>query len=316
MLLCYGLEAMDLRALRSFVVVADHVGFSRAAKHLGISQPALSRQISALESELNVRLFDRIARQTVLTPAGQDLLGRGRSLLHDADLIRSRAKEIADGSCGILRLGATPQSIESFVAQLLTRYRLLVPNVEISILEDGAANLIEATRQGLVHLAIASPPSETELEGRRLFPIHVLAVVPRTHPLNCKKSIDVTELAPYPLLLLRKSFLTRQLFDSACKISHVNPKVLLESNTAQALLALVKAEQGIAILPSAVRLDKIRQKVIPIRHNQRLIQLWMSAIWDPRRYLAPAAKIFIEEAYRFTMRDYPGKHLGIRGPGG
>jgi DNA-binding transcriptional LysR family regulator len=106
---------MDLRVLRSFVVVADYAGFSRAAEHLGISQPALSRQISALESELDVRLFDRIGRQTVLTPAGQDLLGRGRSLLRDAELIRSRAKEIADGSCGMLRLGATPQSIESFV---------------------------------------------------------------------------------------------------------------------------------------------------------------------------------------------------------
>lgn len=163
-------------------------------------------------------------------------------------------------------------------------------------------------------LQLPHPRPRPNWKGRRLFPIHVLAVVPRAHPLNCKKSIDVTELAPYPLLLLRKSFLTRQLFDSACKISHVNPKVLLESNTAQALLALVKAEQGIAILPSTVRLDKIRQKVIPIRHNQRPIQLWMSAIWDLRRYLAPAAKIFIEEAYRFTMRDYPGKHLGIRGP--
>src|ERR1700758_2240921 len=94
--LCYGLQPMDLRALRSFVVVADYAGFSRAAEHLGISQPALSRQISALESELDVRLFDRIGRQTILTPAGQDLLGRGRSLLRDAELIRSRAKEIAD----------------------------------------------------------------------------------------------------------------------------------------------------------------------------------------------------------------------------
>jgi DNA-binding transcriptional LysR family regulator len=69
MRLCYGLEAME--GLRSFVVVADYAGFSRAAEHLGISQPALSRQISALESELNVRLFDRIGRQTVLTPVGR-----------------------------------------------------------------------------------------------------------------------------------------------------------------------------------------------------------------------------------------------------
>jgi DNA-binding transcriptional LysR family regulator len=71
---------MDLRALRSFVAVADYSGFSRAAEHLGISQPALSRQISTLESELDVQLFDRIGRQTVLTPVGQDLLGlrRGR----------------------------------------------------------------------------------------------------------------------------------------------------------------------------------------------------------------------------------------------
>jgi DNA-binding transcriptional LysR family regulator len=306
---CYGSEVMDLRALRSFVAVADYAGFSRAAKHLGISQPALSRQISALESELDVQLFDRIGRQTVLTSAGQDLLGRGRSLLHDADLIRSRAQEIAGGSYGVLRLGATPQSIESFVAQLLARYRLLVPNAEINILEDGAANLIEATRLGLIHLAIASLPSGTELQGRRLFPIHVLAVMPHAHPLENRSHIDLPELAPYPLLLLRKNFLSRQLFDSACKISHIDPKILLESNSAQTLLALVKVGQGIAILPSTVRLRRIRQKVVPIRHDHKPIQLWMSAVWDPKRYLTPAAKIFIEEAHRFTRKDYPGKNI-------
>jgi len=112
-------------------------------------------------------------------------------------------------------------------------------------------------------------------------------------------------MAPYPLLLLRKSFLTRQLFDSACKISNVNPKVLLESNSAEALLALVRVGQGIAILPSTVRLEKI--KVVPIRHDQKPIQMWMSALWDPKRYLTPAAKIFIEEAHQFTRTDYPGR---------
>ena len=101
---------------------------------------------------------------------------------------------------------ATPQSIESFVAKLLARYCLRVPKVEINILEDGAANLVEATRLGLIHLAIASLPSGTELLGRPLFPIHVLAVIPRSHPLNCRNHVDITDLAPHGLLLLRKNF--------------------------------------------------------------------------------------------------------------
>jgi DNA-binding transcriptional LysR family regulator len=272
---------MDLKALRYFVAVADNSGFSRAAEHLGISQPALSRQIAALENELAVRLFDRVGRRTILTAAGDDLLVRGRSLLHDAELIKSRAHEIASGSSGVLRLGATPQSIESFVAQLIARYRRSVPNVEVNIFEDGAANLVDAVGLGVIHTAIASLPSGTELEGRKLFPIYVLAILPRSHPLGAKNSIEIAELAPYHLLLLKKSFLTRQLFDRACEISRLNPKILLESNNAQALLALVQVGQGIAILPSTVKLENLR-KVVLVRHNQRPIRLWMSAIWDPK----------------------------------
>jgi DNA-binding transcriptional LysR family regulator len=67
----------------------------------------------------------------------------------------------------------------------------------------------------------------------------------------------------------------------------------------EALLALVQVGQGIAILPSTVRLEKIRQKVVPVRHDQKPIQMWMSAIWDPKRYLTPAAKMFIEEAHLY-----------------
>jgi DNA-binding transcriptional LysR family regulator len=304
------IEPMDLRALRFFAAVADHSGFSRAAEELGISQPALSRQIGALERELRVKLFDRVGRQTMPTAAGENLLERGRALLHEADAIKGHAHEIAGGSYGALRLGATPQSIESFVAKLLARFCARVPNVEISILEDGAANLVEATRRGSIHLAIASLPTGTELLGRQLFPIHTLAVVPRDHPLDCKAHIDVTDLAPYRLLLLRRNFLSRQLFDSACNMAHVDPKVLLESHNAQALLALAKVGQGIAILPSTVKLENVRQRVVPVWHDQKPIGMWMSAIWDPRRYVTPAAKIFIEEAYQFTRNEFPGQQIG------
>jgi DNA-binding transcriptional LysR family regulator len=87
--------------------------------------------------------------------------------------------------------------------------------------------------------------------------------MPRSHPLGFKNSIDVSELANHQLLLLRQSFLTRQLFDQACESSRLIPKILLESNSAQALLALVNAGQGIGILPSTVRLGNVRHKFPP-----------------------------------------------------
>ena len=133
--------------------------------------------------------------------------------------------------------------------------------------------------------------------------------MPRDYPLDCKDRIDIMELAPYRLLLLRRNFLSRQLFNSACKMAHVNPKVLLESNNAQALLALAKVGQGIAILPSTVKLENVRQKVVPVWHDQKPIGMWMSAIWDPRRYLTPAGKNFIEEAYQFTRKEFPGQEI-------
>src|SRR5262245_27505951 len=108
--------AMDLRQLRAFVTVADAGGFARAAVLLHLSQPALSRQISGLESELDVRLFDRIGCGIRLTTEGEDLLRRSRRLVGEADTFEARAKALRGGQTGILRVGATPQNLESALA--------------------------------------------------------------------------------------------------------------------------------------------------------------------------------------------------------
>ncbi len=300
---------MELRDLRYFVAVADSLGFSRAARGLRISQPALSRQIKSLETELGIRLFDRVGRRTLLTAAGADLLDRGRALLHDSESIKTRASDIAGGSRGMLRLGATPHAYESFVAELLGRFRRASPQIEITLVEDGAANLVEAVRLGAIHVAVASLPSGTGLEGRALFPFGVVAVVPRSHPLAAHKTLEVTDLASHPLLLLNRNFLTRQLFDGACHGLHIAPKVVLESNSAQSLLSLAEHGQGIAILPSTVRLGQTRQRVIPLLHGRKPLGLWMSVVWEGKRYLTPAAKSFIDVAYQFTRRSYPGKRV-------
>ena len=112
---------MDLRHVRAFVAIVDAGGFGRAVARLNLSQPALSRQIRALEAELEVQLFDRIGRRVQLTAEGEDLLRRARGLLTDADLLGERARALKGGKAGLLRLGATPQAMETLLAGFLNR---------------------------------------------------------------------------------------------------------------------------------------------------------------------------------------------------
>src|SRR4029077_12497036 len=103
----------NLGHLRTFVAVVDAGGVHRAAVQLHLSQPAVSRQIQSLESELGVPLFDRVGRRVQLTSEGEDLLRGSRRLLAEAESLAERAGALRKGETGILRVGATPQAIES-----------------------------------------------------------------------------------------------------------------------------------------------------------------------------------------------------------
>src|SRR5256885_633819 len=115
---CYHFR-MNLRHLRAFPAIADRGGVARAAPRLHLSQPALSRQIHALEAELGLPLFDRVGRRVQLTSQGEDLLRRSRRLLADADSLGERARALKTGETGILRVAATPQVIENLLAGFL-----------------------------------------------------------------------------------------------------------------------------------------------------------------------------------------------------
>jgi DNA-binding transcriptional LysR family regulator len=118
---------MNLRRLRTFVAIADNGGFARAAARLNVTQSAASRQILALETELEVRLFDRIGRRVHLTLEGEDLLVRSRRLLSDAASLSERARALKGGQTGTLRVGATPHVIETLLSEFLIQYRRRYP---------------------------------------------------------------------------------------------------------------------------------------------------------------------------------------------
>src|SRR5262249_36212806 len=135
-------EAMELRHLRYFVAVADARSVSRAASRLGLTQPGLSRQVRDLEADLGARLVDRGGRRIERTAQGHHLLQQSRDLLAGVEALSDRARALQAGDAGILRVGATPQSLESVLVDFVARYRRAHPAVEIQLTEDGGRALV------------------------------------------------------------------------------------------------------------------------------------------------------------------------------
>jgi LysR family transcriptional regulator, cyn operon transcriptional activator len=304
---------MNLHFLRTFVAIADNAGVARAAARLNLTQSAASRQIQALENELGLQLFARIGRNVRLTREGEDLLVRSRRLLADVAALGERASALKRGDVGVLRLGATPQVIETLLARLLPRYRKRHSGVDVHLVEDGGARLPTRLERGDVDLAIMLA-GEDRFRARLLYPMHVLAILPQRHRLSRFEVLDVMELADETVLRLTSSFASHRWFEAACQVAHVRPRVLLESVAPQTLIALAQAGHGIAVVPSTVRIPRAGVRVATVVHRGVPIGQWTAAAWEPQRFLPRFAEAFIEEVVAHCQSDFPGRAYVQRAP--
>ena len=306
-------QEMNLRYLRAFVAVADAGGVRRAATRVNLSQPATSRQLHALEVELGIRLFDRIGRRLQLTSEGEDLLQRSRRLLSDAEAIGERARALKSGETGMLRVGATPQLIESMMVAFLAHHRRRHPGVEVQLIEDGGIRLPMRLERRDVHLATI-PEGNDRFDSRFLYPTYVLAVMATDHRLRRRTVLDVMDLVGEPLLLLTRAFASREWFYSACQAARINPKLTFESAAPQTLIALAAGGHGIAVVPQGALIPRDRVHAAPLVYRGVPIGRWQTIAWNPQRFLAPYAQQFVAELVAYAHRNYPNRDLTRRAP--
>jgi LysR family transcriptional regulator, cyn operon transcriptional activator len=307
------MHPVNLRFLRTFVAIADSSGFARAAIRLNLTQSAASRQIHALESELGVRLFDRIGRGIKLTSEGEDLLVRSRRLLSEAESLGERARALKSGQTGVLRVGAAPQIMENLLADFLQRYRKRHPGIEIQLVEDQGGRLPARLEGGDMHVAIL-PDSDDRFFRRVLYPMFMIAVMPKDHRFARRAVINVVDLVDEPLLRLGPGFASHAWFDTACRIQRIRPRVLLESITPHSLVALARTGLGIALINSVVRIPREKVRAAVVVHRGTPIGRWTVVAWNRQRFLPPYAEQFVEELILRCRRDYPGRELVRRAP--
>ena len=300
---------MDLRQARTFVSVAELGTVSKAAIQLRIAQPALSRQIAALEQELGLKLFDRVGRGLALTGEGEQLLHDCRALLNYATAVGERARLLRRGDTGVLKVAASPQHVESVLSRFLPIYAQRYPNVQVKLFEAvGLANLGMLER-GEIHLGQnlrhAVSPEDPRFGVHEFGAVDLLAAFDRSLPFGKGGTIEIGRLGAYPLLLLDSGFSIRRTFDAACRLAGLKPDILFESRAPHTLLALAKAGQGVAIVPSAMRMHPYRLRVVGVTYRGKPLRESLVMFWDRRRSLPPYATAFCEMLTTYVRQVVP-----------
>ena len=280
---------MEFRQLRYFTAVAHKLNFSRAADELHVAQPAISQQIRVLETELGVRLFDRMGGKVTLTKAGEALLPHATDILAGVEAAKQAVNELGTLSRGTASLGAPPTVSTHQLPALLMRFRRLYPGLEVSLREAGTEALLKLVEAGQLDLAIVVtdrlPPvveQQPFLEER-----YVLAVSAQ-HRLANSRRVRLADLAAEPFILFPESYKLREVTLLACRAAGFEPKVALDGGAMQSALEFVASGLGVALVPE-LALRRARG-VRGLRIADQDLSRRLGVVWRKGHYLSPAAR--------------------------
>lgn len=240
---------MDLRQLESFVRVAEHGSFSRAAGVLGIAQPALSRQVRALEVDLRQRLFDRNGRGVTLTPAGRTLFAHAVGILQQVERARAELDGDRGAPVGRLALGLPPSISRTLTAPLVQGFRARFPRATLSVVEGLSAYMVEWITQGRIDAAVVYPVAPTPAVALEPLMDEPLVLVTRRDGVESDdEPVDLAMLARQPLAMPSRPHSIRMAVEAALAGARLKPRVELEIESVPALLAVVAAGELGAVL--------------------------------------------------------------------
>ncbi|TQM11607.1 LysR family transcriptional regulator [Pseudonocardia kunmingensis] len=241
---------MDLVDLQAFLAVVEHNGFRRAAEALFVSQPVVTRRIGRLEQELGVALLERGAWGVRLTGHGEALVDGARRVLDMADEVRAATVGASPAS---IRLGCSATAAGSYLAAFLSDWIPRHPSTRVTMIEDGAHRMRRRLEAAECDAAIIAAPVPPTFESLPITTVTVQAVLPARHRLAAGSGpLDVAELDRELVLVNGRSFLSTELFLSACRVQAVEPDVVYECSVGQTLAALAEAGLGVAIISDTV----------------------------------------------------------------
>ena len=284
---------MDIAALQAFVAVAESGSFSIASERLFLIQPAISKRIALLESELNSRLFDRIGRGVSLTESGHALLPRARHILLEVEDSRRVISNLSGQIAGRLRVGTSHHIGLHRLPPVLRLYTASYPEVELDLHFMDSEEACRAVLHGDLELGVVTLPldSPAELQTRLIWPDPLDFIVNPEHPLVSESTpIDPAQLCEHPAILPAPGTYTREVIEKAFQPLGLSIPIRMGTNYLETIKMMVSVGLGWSVLPRTMLTDELRVlKVSNIHLSRRL-----GTVWHRGRTLSNAAQAMLD----------------------
>ena len=283
---------MELRQLKYFVMSAEYLNFSEAAKHLYITQSTLSQQIKQLENELGFPLFLRNSRHIILTEAGEEFLPFAQKTIQDAEDGVQRLFDLQNVKTGTLRVGVT-YSLSSVLTEGLLRFMKQYPNVKLEICYETVNSLLVLLKARKLDFVLSYKPVNEmpEIYTISLFENSLSAVVSSTHPLAERKKITLSELQTTSLVLPSRELQARMMLERLMEGKDFVLTSQVELNETNILLQMVSTGSYVTVLSASAVFGNKRFKAVPLDEPGNLMEASMLTLKGA--YQKASAKEFI-----------------------
>lgn len=291
---------MNARQLEYAIRLARVRNFSQVAEELKISQPALSKQILNLESELGVKLFDRNTNPLKLTPAGEHFVQEAQELLYREDQLLRSMERFRSGEAGELIIGVTPFRSSYLMPGIVAKLRRKFPGIRVRLAEYGSDILRREVAEGRYDLAVVNlPVDESVLEARPLEKDQLVLVLRRellekAPSLRGQESVDFAQCGELPFVVVGQTQEMRQLFEKLCARAAIHPPIAAEVVGLTTMWDMACAGVGAALLPMQFVERKAGEEMAILPLRELIYSRQVAVVTKRGQYLSEAARYTID----------------------
>lgn len=284
---------MDVRQLEYFLAVVDHGGVNRAAAALHIAQPSLSQSIRSLERDLRTELFHRVGRGLVLAPAGEALVGPARQVLRDMEQAQEAVREVGDIQGGHVDIAGLSDASTDPLSVWVAQFRVRRPRVRMRVEErDRLSEVVDLVKSGACELGVTVlPVPSSKLTHEFLVDQHFAVAFPPGTAVDVPAAVPLEAMDGVPLVMGERNTASRDFVEAKLRASGVEPYLAVEVPQRGAVVPMVLAGAGAAILPLRIALEA-RQRGAVVRDLEPHLSWPVGAVYRPGR-LTPAATDFL-----------------------